>query len=142
MPRWFIAAVCIVLVAGCVLGYFQFKQPRQLQTVPPLADDSANRNEPPPPPDSARPAEELPPLAETDPPAGLPINPWGRRDHFPVIRQPWFLTAKQGDTALAPDESIIGLVVGNEARAYSTNQLNHHEMVIDEIAGTPILVTY
>ena len=59
-----------------------------------------------------------------------------------MIRQPWFLTAKQGDTALAPDESIIGLVVGNEARAYSTNQLNHHEMVIDEIAGTPILVTY
>ena len=84
----------------------------------------------------------LPRLSETEPPAGLPIVLWGKRDHFPVIRKPQYLTAKQGDRALAPDEPVLGLVIGNEARAYSTNQLNEHEMVIDTIAGKPVLVTY
>src|SRR5438309_2333281 len=84
----------------------------------------------------------LPRLPETEPPAGLPIVLWGKRDHFPVIRKPQYLTAKQGDRALAPDEPVLGLVIGNEARAYSTNQLNEHEMVIDTIAAKPVLVTY
>jgi hypothetical protein len=95
-----------------------------------LADASFNP-EPPPP--------QLP---ETSPPPGLPIVPWGKRDHFPVVRNPKYLTAEQGDHALARDEPILGLVLGSEARAYSTNQLNEHEMVIDTLAGTPILVTY
>jgi Protein of unknown function (DUF3179) len=86
--------------------------------------------------------ESPPRLPETQPPEGLPIVLWGKRDHFPVIRKPQYLTAKQGDRALAPDEPVLGLVIGDEARAYSTNQLNEHEMVIDTIAGTPVLVTY
>ena len=86
--------------------------------------------------------ESLPRLPETQPPAGLPIVPWGKRDHFPVIRKPEYLTAQQGDRALAPDEPVLGLVIDQEARAFSTNHLNEHEMVIDTIAGTPVLVTY
>lgn len=84
----------------------------------------------------------LPRLPETEPPPGLPILPWGRRDHKAVIRQPKFLTAEQGDGALARDEPVLGLVIGGEARAYSTNQLNDHEMVVDTLAGAPVLVTY
>src|SRR5437879_6241840 len=90
-------------------------------------------------------APEDPPrprLPETQPPAGLPIVAWGKRGHFPVIRKPQYLTAEQGDRALARDEPVLGLVIGKEARAYSTNQLNEHEMVVDTIAGTPVLVTY
>jgi len=90
----------------------------------------------------ASPESSLPRLPETQPPAGLPIVTWGKRDHFPVIRNPQYLTAEQGDRALAPDEPILGLIIGHEVRAYSTNQLNDHEMVIDTIAGTPVLVTY
>src|SRR5947209_11797078 len=71
------------------------------------------------------------PLPETQPPPGLPIVPWGRHELSPVIRQPKFLTAEQGDSALARDEPVLGLVIGGEARAYSTNQLNDHEMVVD-----------
>lgn len=82
------------------------------------------------------------PLPETQPPPGLPIVPWGRHELSPVIRQPKFLTAEQGDSALARDEPVLGLVIGGEARAYSTNQLNDHEMVVDTLAGTPVLVTY
>ena len=81
-------------------------------------------------------------LPETAPPPGLSIKAWSTRDCFPVIRRPWYVSARLGDTLLAPDEPVLGLVLGNEIRAYSTNQLNEHEMVLDEIAGTPVLVTY
>jgi hypothetical protein len=84
----------------------------------------------------------LPRLPEKEPPAGLPIVAWGKRGHFPVIRKPQYLTAEQGDRALARDEPVLGLVIGKEARAYSTNQLNDHEMVVDTIADTPVLVSY
>jgi len=81
-------------------------------------------------------------LPETAPPPGSSINAWSTRDCFPVIRKPWYVSARLGDILLAPDEPVLGLVLGNEIRAYSTNQLNEHEMVLDEIAGTPVLVTY
>jgi hypothetical protein len=84
----------------------------------------------------------LPKLPETSPPPGLPIVPWGKRDHFPVIRRPEYWTVKQAEGSLAHDEPVLGLVIGSEARAYSTNQLNEHEMVIDTLADTPVLVTY
>ena len=83
-----------------------------------------------------------PKLPETEPPPDLPIMPWGHRDLFPVIRNPWYVSARVGDTLLLDNEPVLGLVIGNQARAYSTNQLNEHEMVIDEISGTPVLVSY
>lgn len=84
----------------------------------------------------------LPRLPETSPPPGLPIIPWGKRDHLPVIRRPEYFTAEQGDLALARDEPVLGVVIGGETRAYSTNQLNEHEMVIDTLGGVPVLVSY
>jgi hypothetical protein len=87
-------------------------------------------------------APEPPTLPETAPPPELPIVAWALRDSFPVIRKPWFVSARQGDTALAEDEPVLGVLLDGEARAYSTNQLNRHEMVIDQIGDTPILVTY
>ena len=86
--------------------------------------------------------EELVKLPETSPPPDLPIIPWAKRDHFPVIRKPSFVSAKEGKRLLDSDEPVLGISMGGEARAYSTNHLNKHEMVLDEIAGTPILVTY
>src|SRR5438552_1215671 len=64
----------------------------------------------------------LPRLPEKEPPAGLPIVPWGKRGYFPVIRNPQYLTAEQGDRALARDEPVLGLVIGKQARADSTYQ--------------------
>ena len=81
-------------------------------------------------------------LPETEPPPDLPIVAWGTRDFFPMIRKPKFLTATEAADALADKEPVLGLVVGQDARAYSTNQLNKHEMVLDEVGGIPVLVTY
>src|SRR5260370_18902069 len=62
-------------------------------------------------------------LPETEPPPGLPILAWGTRDLFPTIRNPQFLTAEQGEAALAKDEPGLGLALRQEALAYSHNQL-------------------
>jgi hypothetical protein len=81
-------------------------------------------------------------LPEATPPPGLPIVAWTARDHFPIIRKPWYVPAKQADLLMALEEPVLGVVLDGQARAYSTNQLNEHEVVIDEIAGIPVLVTY
>lgn len=126
---WYILAIeslLLVFLAGC----------SRVRTSPEPATKSgvAPKTEPK--------SVEMPILPETPPPPGLPIVAWGPRDSFPVIRKPFFISARQGDIDLAPDEPVLGLVVGDEARAYSTNQLNQHEMVVDQIGDTPILVTY
>src|SRR5438132_3553112 len=81
-------------------------------------------------------------LPDTPPPPGLPILASRPRDTFRVIRKPWLLSANQGDVMLTDEEPVLGLVIHGDARAYSTNQLNDHEMVLDEVGGTPVLVTY
>ena len=58
-----------------------------------------------------------PKLPETDPPSGLPIQAWGPRDCFPVIRDPWYVSAQQGDSLLAADEPVLGVVVDWQAKA-------------------------
>ncbi len=83
---------------------------------------------------------ESPP--EDPPPTGLPIVAWGKRGHYRILRTPEYVDAERGDRLLATDEPVLGLVLGKEVRAYSTNQLNQHEMVVDTIAGVPVLVTY
>jgi hypothetical protein len=100
---------------------------------------------PAPPPVEPVPRQEtadLPVLPETDPPPELPIVPWAKRGYFKVIRHPRYLSAAEGDRLLFAAEPVLGLVLNGEVRAYPTNQLNEHELVIDEVAGTPVLVTY
>ncbi|MEI8197758.1 MAG: DUF3179 domain-containing (seleno)protein, partial [Phycisphaerae bacterium] len=43
---------------------------------------------------------------------------------------------------LLPHDRVIGVVIGNEARAYPLNSLIYHEIINDTLAGRPIVVTY
>ena len=138
MSRKVLLISCLGLLGAIAVGWYYMRahwemggavEPRSPGFAPPLV-----------PADGAE--EELVKLPETSPPPDLPIIPWAKRDHFPVIRKPWFVSAKEGKRLLDVDEPVLGIVMGGEARAYSTNHLNKHEMVLDEIAGTPILVTY
>src|SRR5689334_2337061 len=71
------------------------------ETQEPLANETDNLD-----------ADIAPPkLSETSPPTGLSITAWGPRDSFPVIRKPWYVSAAQGDTLLALDEPVLGVVV-------------------------------
>jgi hypothetical protein len=63
------------------------------------------------------------------------------KDGIPAIDRPDFNPV--GEVAgLAPTEPVIELAIGREARAYPLRILTWHEIVNDEIGGTPVAVTY
>jgi hypothetical protein len=61
---------------------------------------------------------------------------------IPAIDDPIFASGEAADAQMRPDEPVLGVVVGSEARAYSLWQLDAHEIVNDEIAGTAIAATW
>ena len=100
----------------------------------------------PPTPDPDRPAA---------PPAAIPTTGTNRRaaveeaprygltlgfDAIAPIYEPQFLPASQSQ--LPGEELVIGVAWGGEAKAYPIAVLNRREMVNDELAGVPTLVTW
>jgi len=63
------------------------------------------------------------------------------KDGIPAIDAPVFAKAKEVAN-LAPDELVISVVRGAEARAYPLRVMMWHEIVNDVIDGVPIAVTY
>lgn len=64
-----------------------------------------------------------------------------RKDGIPAISQPRVIAAKDA-SYLAPEDRVIGVAIGDEARAYPIGILNYHEIVNDKLSGKPIAVTY
>ncbi len=67
------------------------------------------------------------------------------KDGIPAIDDPQFVPApmllKDSDW-LGPDEPVISVVVGLDARAYPVSTLMWHEIVNDEFNGVPLAITY
>ncbi len=63
------------------------------------------------------------------------------KDGIPAITKPKLVPADKADF-LGPDDLVIGIVVGDQPRAYPLRILNWHEVVDDSVGGTPIAVTY
>jgi len=63
-----------------------------------------------------------------------------RRDAILPIYDPTFLSA--GQTTWPEDTLVLGVELEGDARAYPIRFLNRREMVIDSIAGIPVLVTW
>ena len=61
---------------------------------------------------------------------------------IPAIDQPAVLTGEAAGAQMLPGEPVLGVVVDGEARAYSLWQLDAHEIVNDQIAGTAIAATW
>jgi hypothetical protein len=63
------------------------------------------------------------------------------KDGIPALLKPKFI---QPDKAhfLKADDQIIGVRMGNQAKAYPIRILNWHEAVNDTIDGTPVVVTF
>ena len=74
--------------------------------------------------------EELPPGVEQ-------LLPRGR---IAAIDEPQFVSAEEAE--ISDDAWIFGVVIDGEARAYSLNLLNHHEVVNDTLAGRPIAAVW
>jgi hypothetical protein len=64
------------------------------------------------------------------------------RDAIPAIFKPEFEPAARADRDMADNELVIGVVGEREQRAYSTWQLDRHEIVNDTFEGRPIAVTW
>ena len=61
---------------------------------------------------------------------------------IPAIDNPEFVNGTDADQQMRPEEPVLGVVMGGEARAYSLWQLDAHEIVNDQIAGTAIAATW
>jgi hypothetical protein len=62
------------------------------------------------------------------------------RDMIQPVYAPLFADADEVDWA--DDTDVIGVAGVEEAKAYPVSHLNHREMVIDDIEGIPILVSW
>jgi hypothetical protein len=69
-------------------------------------------------------------------PAGPP------RDGIPPIDHPQFVSVREAEVFLSPNEPVAVVELGGEARAYPLQILVWHEIVNDRIAGRPVAVTY
>ncbi len=64
------------------------------------------------------------------------------RDGIPAISAPKFLSASEANTWLKPNEPVVFLQVGDDARAYPMQILVWHEIVNDTVGGVPVAVTF
>lgn len=65
-----------------------------------------------------------------------------RRDGIPPIDDPQFVSLEQAAARYTPQEPVISLLIGGEAKAYPLQILIWHEIVNDRIAGIPVAVTF
>jgi hypothetical protein len=73
----------------------------------------------------------------------MPEYRWSQllsRDSIRPIYEPEFVPADEAD--YADDELVMGVATDGQTKAYPVGLLNHREMVNDELAGIPILVTW
>ncbi len=61
---------------------------------------------------------------------------------IPAIDDPEFVSGADAELQMRAEEPVLGVVIGGEARAYSLWQLDAHEIVNDEIAGSAIAATW
>lgn len=62
------------------------------------------------------------------------------KDGIPALTDPDVVPAHEA--GLSPQDRVIGVAIGGEARAYPLRILNWHEIANDVLGGRPIAVTY
>jgi len=63
------------------------------------------------------------------------------KDGIPSIDNPQFVKASEADF-VSNDDVVIGLKINDETKAYPLSILVWHEIVNDNVGGTPVAVTY
>lgn len=64
------------------------------------------------------------------------------KDGIPAIDQPRFIDYQAADVWLDMREPVIALRLGKRARAYPIQILIYHEIVNDQMGGTPVAITF
>ena len=144
----FVLAACAqALTPGTILTDSP-AEPRS-ETSSPAAEVSQDKTPPPsesttsnPPPRATAPqsVEPAPTNARVDDPNEYNFSQLLPYDGIRPVYEPEFAAA-----AIAPlldDELVMGIAIQEEAKAYPVTVLRFREMVNDELAGIPILVTW
>ncbi len=63
-------------------------------------------------------------------------------DAIPAITSPTFITGAEADSQMYPGEPVLGLVIGDDARAYSLWHLDDHEIANDVVGDSAVAVTW
>ena len=114
-------------------------QPYRRDGTPGVTATTVPTREPPP---------ELPPeLTEDDAPGDLRFEdleivtllPY---DGIPAILDPAFVSAEEAWYQYSSDETVLGLSINGEHRAYSVPYLSSREIVNDVVGGVPVAVTW
>ncbi len=64
------------------------------------------------------------------------------KDGIPSVDDPVFIAPDEAAAWLEPQEPVVALALEGEARAYPLQILTWHEIVNDEVGGTPVAVTF
>ena len=62
------------------------------------------------------------------------------RGYIPAIDDPQFVTAAEAE--IGDDAWVLGVAINGQAKAYSLNLLNRHEVVNDRFADRPIAAVW
>lgn len=63
------------------------------------------------------------------------------KDGIPAILNPKFVKSNKANF-IKPEDQVIGIRIGDQARAYPIKILNWHEAVNDRVEGIPFLVSF
>jgi hypothetical protein len=61
---------------------------------------------------------------------------------IPAIMNPEYVTGEEANSQMHAHEPVMGLVIDGQPMAYSTWQLDAHEIVNDVVGEVPIAVTW
>ncbi len=171
MPKrwiWFSLILLLTLSACAQLGA---ASPIEVETPVPTANESTSTPRPAPSdsPEAAPTAPEAGPTAsqgsdpalleDEPPPSGAASQfstdfskhsvPYSEilsggppKDGIPAIDRPQFVSVAEADEWLGDEEPVVLFHIGTEARAYPLQILTWHEIVNDEVGGTPVVVTF
>ncbi len=64
------------------------------------------------------------------------------RDAFPVLDHPTLVAAAEANLQLQPEEPVIGIFIGGEARAYPISVMGGVELVNDHCGEIPIAISW
>ena len=63
------------------------------------------------------------------------------RDGIRSVDEPSFVAPREASW-VAPTTPVLGVAIGGEARAYPVHVIEYHQVVNDELAGVPVVVTF
>ena len=64
------------------------------------------------------------------------------KDGIPSIDNPRFVGPGEADQQMQSFETVLGVSINGDHRAYPLNMLSRHEIVNDTVGGVPVAVTW